>query len=56
MKGVYVHRWGKALAPHMVTIVGWDDSQECWLVKNSWGTDWGEAGWFKITEHVWRIL
>ena len=30
MKGVYVHRWGKALAPHMVTIVGWDDSQECW--------------------------
>jgi len=24
-----------------VVIIGWDDSIECWLIKNSFGTDWG---------------
>ncbi|EMR74059.1 parallel beta-helix repeat (two copies) [Thermoplasmatales archaeon SCGC AB-539-N05] len=47
-RGIYKHRWGKPIAPHMVTIIGWDDAQGCWLVKNSWGTDWGEDGWFRI--------
>ena len=32
----------------MVTIVGYDDNLECWIVKNSWGTGWGENGWFRI--------
>ncbi|GGG45014.1 C1 family peptidase [Bizionia arctica] len=29
---------------HAVTIVGWDDTQEAWLIKNSWGTAWGING------------
>lgn len=33
---------------HAVTIIGWDDSLECWIVKNSWGSYWGENGFFKI--------
>jgi hypothetical protein len=46
---------------HMVLIVGWDDSlihaggTGGWIVKNSWGTDWGgtcgygtERGYFTI--------
>ncbi|KXK57271.1 MAG: Cathepsin L [Chlorobi bacterium] len=36
---------------HVVTIVGWDDSKGskgCWLVKNSWGTGWGENGYIWI--------
>jgi C1A family cysteine protease len=34
---------------HFVTIVGWDDNKGAWLIKNSWGTDWGENGfcWLK---------
>ncbi len=37
---------------HGVVIVGYDDA-ECsgdgaWIVKNSWGTDFGENGFFKI--------
>ena len=34
---------------HFVTICGWDDTKGAWLIKNSWGTDWGENGfcWLK---------
>lgn len=26
---------------HVVTLVGWDDQHQAWLIKNSWGTGWG---------------
>jgi len=47
--GVYEHKWGPRVGGHVVTIVGYDDSQECWIVKNSWGKGWGDGGWFKIS-------
>ena len=37
-----------SLGGHLVYVVGYDDSQSCWIVKNSWGTGWGESGFFKI--------
>jgi len=46
--GVYEHTWGGRAGGHVVAIVGYDDSQECWIVKNSWGTKWGEDGWFRM--------
>lgn len=35
---------------HMVVLVGWDDNQAggVWLVRNSWGTTWGEKGYMRI--------
>ena len=30
---------------HAITIVGWDDTKQAYLVKNSWGTSWGENGY-----------
>lgn len=33
---------------HIVTIVGWDDYNDSWIVRNSWGTDWGNDGYFEI--------
>jgi len=46
--GVYEHVSGQALDGHAVVIVGWDDSLECWIVKNSWSSQWGENGYFRI--------
>jgi len=46
--GVYQHVWGEELGGHLITLVGWDDIEQCWICKNSWDTDWGENGWFKI--------
>jgi cathepsin L len=33
---------------HAIVLVGWDDSKGAWLLKNSWGTDWGEDGYMWI--------
>jgi C1A family cysteine protease len=33
---------------HAVMLVGWDDLQGVWILKNSWSTDWGENGYMRI--------
>ena len=35
------------IGAHAVVLVGWGDN--FWIVKNSWGADWGENGYFRIT-------
>src|SRR5690606_12507461 len=31
-----------------IVLVGWDDSKNAWLMRNSWGTNWGEDGYMWI--------
>jgi C1A family cysteine protease len=36
------------LGGHAVCVVGYDDSKHVFIVKNSWGVDWGIAGYFTL--------
>ncbi len=36
------------LGGHAIVCVGYDDVTETWLLRNSWGTDWGQAGYFTV--------
>lgn len=42
--GVYKHTTGDYMGGHAVSIVGFDDSKRAWLIRNSWGSDWGDHG------------
>lgn len=33
---------------HMTDIVGYDDDGQYWIMRNSWGTSWGEQGYMRI--------
>ena len=62
--GVYIHNTtlaGKRMNPweatnHAVCLVGWGVDQSSgipyWIVKNSWGTGWGEQGYFRIRRNT----
>ena len=34
---------------HAISIIGWDDNKQAWLVKNTWGTYWGDEGCFWVS-------
>merc|ERR1712168_663363 len=36
---------------HAVAAVGYDVAQNYWIVRNSWGTSWGEAGYVRIVKN-----
>ncbi|KAH7823297.1 putative cathepsin B5 cysteine protease [Monocercomonoides exilis] len=48
--GVYKHLTGKLKGAHCVMVMGWgtENGIPYWLVQNTYGTEWGEDGFFKI--------
>jgi inhibitor of cysteine peptidase len=40
---------------HAVVLVGWDDSQGVWYLRNSWGKNWGESGYMRIAYGVSKV-
>jgi C1A family cysteine protease len=38
----------RAIGGHAVMAVGYDDATQRFLVRNSWGTGWGLAGYFTL--------
>ncbi len=59
---------GEDYANHDVLLVGWDDNKTvtggrlspqtkgAWIIKNSWGSLWGEGGYFYIAYDDTKIL
>lgn len=46
--GIYQHVTGESVGGHAIVLVGFDDANNAWIMRNSWGTDWGEQGYFRI--------
>ncbi|XP_031130221.1 ervatamin-B-like [Ipomoea triloba] len=52
--GVFANDCGSG-SLHAITVVGYDATMEgdkYWLVKNSWGTTWGENGYIKMARDM----
>ncbi len=47
--GIFNQTVSSTNSNHAMTLVGWDNSSGgYWIVKNSWGTGWGEGGFARI--------
>lgn len=46
--GAYHYTSGNYAGAHAILIVGYDDSTQSFICKNSWGSGWGEQGFFNI--------
>eukprot|EP01063_Lacrimia_lanifica_P029720 TRINITY_DN4589_c0_g3_i1.p2 TRINITY_DN4589_c0_g3~~TRINITY_DN4589_c0_g3_i1.p2 ORF type:complete len:310 (+),score=56.54 TRINITY_DN4589_c0_g3_i1:53-982(+) len=50
-KSVFVGKWPfDLMIDHIISVVGYgeQDGEKYWLVRNSWGTYWGDNGFFKL--------
>ncbi|EPB72624.1 papain family cysteine protease [Ancylostoma ceylanicum] len=49
-KGIYVHTSGYKSGAHAVKVIGWgrENGTDYWLIANSWNSDWGDNGYFRI--------
>jgi C1A family cysteine protease len=55
----------KNIGGHAVALVGYDEEKQCFIVRNSWGADWGDAGYCympyayitdkKLSDDFWTI-
>lgn len=47
--GIYIKSSGSVYSGITgVCVVGYDDADQCWIIKKSWGTSWGEDGFCRI--------
>jgi len=46
--GIYHHTTSTRESTHIITLVGYNDAGQYWIGKNSWGTGWGESGYFRM--------
>jgi C1A family cysteine protease len=47
--GVYKHTTGDYEGGHAVSLIGFDDSKQAWIIRNSWGPDWGDHGFAYVS-------
>jgi cathepsin X len=54
-RGIFKDTKGHVTPHHATSVLGWGKSnsgQKYWIVRNSWGSYWGENGYFKIAKGI----
>ena len=54
--GVFLEHGASLLGGHAVAVVGYDDAAQVFIVRNSWGTGWGMAGYFTMPYAYFETL
>jgi Papain family cysteine protease/FG-GAP-like repeat len=47
--GIYTPTTSVLGGQHALLVVGFNDDDRCWIVKNSWGTGWGASGFGRVS-------
>lgn len=56
--GIYYDTTGRTSEDHEISVVGWGEENgvKYWRVRNSWGSHWGEEGFFKVVRGINNIV
>lgn len=52
-----IYEWdgqGPVVGGHAIEIIGWgeENGKKYWIIKNSWGKQWGDGGYFKMIRGI----
>jgi len=52
--GIFLDTTGKKSPDHSIELAGWgeENGKKYWIIRNSWGTYWGENGWARLQRGV----
>jgi cathepsin X len=55
--GIYYDETGRTSEDHEISVVGWGEENgvKFWRVRNSWGSHWGEEGFFRVVRGINNI-